>query len=48
MTKSTFLALLGVFLSAFAGLAGYETEDSLFSDLHLHDNLAAGLSFDIH
>jgi hypothetical protein len=28
------------------GLAGYETEDSTFSDLFLHDNVAAGLSFD--
>ncbi len=32
----------------FDGLAGYETEDSTFSGLYLHDNLAAGLSFDIH
>lgn len=31
----------------FDGLAGYETEDSTFSGLYLHDNLAAGLSFDI-
>ncbi len=31
----------------FDGLAGYETEDSLFSGLYLYDNLAAGLSFDI-
>lgn len=31
----------------FDGLAGYETEDSNFTGLHLHDNLAAGLSFDI-
>lgn len=30
----------------FDGLAGYETEDSLFTGLDLHDNLAAGLSFD--
>lgn len=31
----------------FDGLAGYLTEDSVFSRLYLHDNLAAGLSFDI-
>lgn len=31
----------------FDGLAGYETEDSTFTSLHLHDNLYAGLSFDI-
>ncbi|MBK9313009.1 MAG: right-handed parallel beta-helix repeat-containing protein [Acidobacteria bacterium] len=31
----------------FDGLAGYETEDSNFTGLYLHDNLAAGLSFDI-
>jgi len=31
----------------FDGLAGYETEDSVFSGLYLHDNLAAGFSFDI-
>ena len=31
----------------FDGLAGYETEDSTFSGLYLHDNLAAGFSFDI-
>jgi hypothetical protein len=31
----------------FDGLAGYETEDSVFEGLHLHDNRAAGLSFDI-
>jgi polygalacturonase len=31
----------------FDGLAGYETEDSLFSGLYLYDNLAAGFSFDI-
>jgi len=28
------------------GLAGYETTDSVFSGLFLHDNLAAGLSLD--
>jgi hypothetical protein len=33
--------------SAFDGLAGYQTEDSLFTGLHLHDNAGAGLSFDI-
>jgi hypothetical protein len=33
--------------NAFDGLAGYQTEDSLFTDLLLHDNLGAGLSFDI-
>jgi hypothetical protein len=32
--------------SQFDGLAGYDTEDSLFTGLDLHDNLAAGLSFD--
>lgn len=31
----------------FDGLAGYETEDSIFTDLKLHNNLAAGLSFDL-
>lgn len=31
----------------FDGLAGYETEDSILSGLYLHDNLAAGFSFDI-
>ena len=31
----------------FDGVAGYETEDSVFDGLHLHDNRAAGLSFDI-
>jgi hypothetical protein len=31
----------------FDGLAGYETEDSVFSKLYLHHNLAAGFSFDI-
>jgi len=31
----------------FDGLAGYETENSVFTELHLFDNLAAGLSFDI-
>jgi hypothetical protein len=33
--------------SFFDGIAGYETEDSLFTGLHLHDNDGAGLSFDI-
>ena len=33
--------------SFFDGVAGYETEDSLFEGMYLHDNLAAGLSFDI-
>jgi len=32
--------------SQFDGLAGYDTEDSVFSGLYLHDNAAAGLSFD--
>jgi parallel beta-helix repeat protein len=32
--------------SAFDGLAGYNTEDSLFTGLYLHDNVKAGLSFD--
>ncbi len=31
----------------FDGLAAYETEDSIFSGMHLFDNLAAGLSFDL-
>lgn len=31
----------------FDGLAGYETEDSILKCLFLHDNLAAGFSFDI-
>jgi hypothetical protein len=31
----------------FDGLAGYETEDSVFTKLYLHHNLAAGFSFDI-
>jgi hypothetical protein len=31
----------------FDGLAAYETEDSLFTGLYLHDNLAAGLSLDL-
>jgi hypothetical protein len=30
------------------GLAGYETEESTFTDLYLHDNLAAGISLDIN
>jgi hypothetical protein len=33
--------------NAFDGVALYQTENSAFSDLHLNDNLAAGLSFDI-
>lgn len=32
--------------SRFDGLAGYDTEESVFSGLYLHDNVAAGLSFD--
>lgn len=35
------------FDNEFDGLAGYETEDSIFSGIHLYDNLAAGFSFDI-
>jgi hypothetical protein len=31
----------------FDGLAGYQTENSVFTDLYLHDNGAAGFSFDI-
>lgn len=31
----------------FDGLAGYQTEDSLFTRLQIHDNQAAGFSFDI-
>lgn len=33
--------------SFFDGLAGYQTEDSVFDRLYLHDNRGAGLSFDI-
>ena len=32
----------------FDGLAGYETEDSTFSGINLYNNLAAGISTDIH
>jgi hypothetical protein len=32
----------------FDGLAGYQTEDSLFTDLQLYDNAAAGLSLDLN
>ncbi len=32
----------------FDGLAGYETEKSEFSNLHLHDNKGAGISIDIN
>ena len=35
------------FDSEFDGLACYRTEDSLFVDLDLHDNQAAGISFDL-
>lgn len=35
------------FNNEFDGLAGYQTEDSIFSGIHLYDNLAAGFSFDI-
>lgn len=31
----------------FDGIAGYLTEDSIFTELYLHDNVAAGLSFDL-
>jgi hypothetical protein len=31
----------------FDGLAAYDTEDSTFSGIHVHDNIAAGLSFDL-
>jgi len=31
----------------FDGLAAYNTQNSIFSNLYLYDNLAAGLSFDI-
>ncbi len=33
--------------SEFDGLAAYQTQDSLFTGLNLHDNDGAGLSFDI-
>jgi hypothetical protein len=36
------------FENYYDGLAGYETEESIFSDLYLHDNLAAGISLDIN
>jgi hypothetical protein len=32
----------------FDGIAAYETENSLFSDLHLYNNPFAGMSLDIH
>ena len=32
----------------FDGLAAYETEDSIFSDLLLYENLQSGLSFDLN
>ncbi len=32
----------------FDGFAGYQTENSVFRSMHLHDNRAAGLSIDIH
>lgn len=35
------------FNNEFDGLAGYETEDSIFTGIHLYDNVAAGFSFDI-
>lgn len=35
------------FDNEFDGLAGYETRDSIFTGIHIHDNLAAGFSFDI-
>src|SRR5258706_11870326 len=31
----------------FDGLAGYQTEDSLFTGLHVYNNQVAGLSFDL-
>jgi len=33
--------------NAYDGLAGYETENSVFSELYLHDNPFAGISLDI-
>jgi hypothetical protein len=36
------------FDNAYDGMAGYQTTQSSFSNLSLHDNLAAGLSFDDH
>ncbi len=38
---------LTVFDSQFDGLACYQTEDSHFSKLFLHDNVAAGISLDL-
>jgi hypothetical protein len=35
------------FDNEFDGLAGYETEESLFTGIHLYNNRAAGFSFDI-
>lgn len=38
---------LDAFDNEFDGLACYETEDSLFTDLYLHDNPGAGISLDL-
>lgn len=38
---------LKAFDNEFDGLACYETEDSLFTDLNLHDNPGAGISLDL-
>lgn len=38
---------LASFDNHFDGVAGYQTEESLFSGLHLHDNASAGISTDI-
>ncbi len=35
------------FDSEFDGLACYQTEESVFTDLYLHDNVAAGISLDL-
>lgn len=35
------------FNNKYDGMAAYQTENSLFTNLNLHNNLAAGLSFDI-
>ncbi len=38
---------LAAFGNEFDGLACYQTEDSLFTDLYLHDNPGAGISLDL-
>jgi hypothetical protein len=38
---------LRAFNNQFDGLAAYETEESVFTGLYVHNNLSAGLSFDL-